>query len=287
MASTSPWIVDVTDATFDQEVLARSQELPVVIDFWAPWCGPCRQLGPLLEKLADEGAGKFLLAKINIDESPGIASEMRVSSIPAVFAVRRGRLVNQFVGLLPEPDLRRWLASLEPSEAERLLAEAETLEASDPVAAEARLHAALEKAPQDRTLRIALARVLAAQGRLDDAEEQIKHLEREGYLESEAEQIKARCQLRQAAQLAGDIEAAQAAARAAPRDAAAQLKLAYALAGGGQYAQALETALAVVQMDRKGQGEAARQLMVDMFHALDPDDPLVGEYRRKLSAALY
>ncbi len=287
MDSTSPWILDVTDATFDEQVLARSQELPVVIDFWAPWCGPCRQLGPLLEKLAEEGAGKFLLAKINIDESPGIAGEMRVSSIPAVFAVRRGRLVNQFVGLLPEPELRQWLAALEPSPAERLLAEAEALEASDPVAAETKLHAALEQSPQDRALRIALARVLAVQDRLDDAEEQIKHLEQQGYLENEAEQVKALCQLRQAARLAGDVPAAQVAAAAAPRDPLAQLKLAYALAGGGNYADALQTALAVVQMDRKGQGDPARQLMVDIFHVLNPDDPLVGEYRRKLSAALY
>ncbi|MES1213250.1 MAG: tetratricopeptide repeat protein [Singulisphaera sp.] len=287
MTASSQWIIDVTDATFDAEVLARSHELPVVIDFWAPWCGPCRQLGPLLEKLAEEGAGKFLLAKIDIDQSPGIAGEMRVSSIPAVFAVRRGRLVNQFVGLLPEPQLREWLATLEPTEAEKLLAEAESLESTDPVAAEAKLHAALELAPQDRALRIALARVLAAQDRLDDAEEQIKHLENAGYLESEAEQIKALCELRQAARLAGDATSAQAAADAAPRDSLAQLKLAYALSGAGQYPAALERALAVVQTDRKGQGEAARQLMVDIFRVLDPDDPLVGEYRRKLSAALY
>jgi len=287
MTASSTWTLEVTDATFDKDVLDRSHEVPVVVDFWAPWCGPCRQLGPLLEKLADEGAGKFLLAKINVDNSPTIAGELRVSSIPAVFAVRGGRLVNQFVGLMPEEELRKWLLSLEPSEAEKLLAEAERLAASDPAAAEVGLRAALELAPHERPPRITLAKVLLAQDRLDDAEEQLRHLEDQGFLEPEAERVKAECLLRQAARLAGDLPTVRAAADAAPRDMAAQMKLAYALAGAGQYRDALERALSVLQADRKGQGEAARQLMVDIFRLLGSDDELATEYRRKLSAALY
>ncbi len=287
MTAPSSWVIDVTDATFDAEVLDRSHQLPVVIDFWAPWCGPCRQLGPLLEKLAAEAAGKFVLAKINVDESPGIAGEMRVSSIPAVFAVRGGRLVNQFVGLLPEAQLREWLAQLEPSEVERLLEEATQLEQEDPAGATAKLRMALAAEPESRPVRLALARLLAAQDLLDESEEQIKHLEGHGYLEPEGERIKAICRLRQAARLAGDVLTARKAADAAPQDAALQMKLANALAGSKEYGEALQRALSAFQTDRKLQGEPARELMVDIFHALDPDDPLTTEYRRKLSAAMY
>jgi putative thioredoxin len=287
MPSTSQWIIEATDASFDKDVVERSHELPVVVDFWAPWCGPCRALGPVLEKLADEAAGKFLLAKVNVDSSPVLAGELQVSSIPAVFVVRGGKLVDQFIGVMPEDALRRWLANLQPSDAERLIAEAKKIERDDPTAAEAKLRQAIDLEPLDRSARILLARVLTARDQLDDAEEQIKHLEERGFLEPEAEKIKAECLLRQAARLSGGVEAARKGAEAAPHDSAAQLKLAYALAGGGQYGEALERALAVFQMDRKGQGEAARKLMVDVFHLLGPDDPLATEFRRKLSAALY
>ena len=105
----SPWIIDGTEQNFDSEVLQRSQEIPVIVDFWAPWCAPCRELGPVLERLVTEAGGQFLLVKVDIDQQPGIAQAFGVQSIPHVFALRNGQLADQFLGALPEDQIRQWL----------------------------------------------------------------------------------------------------------------------------------------------------------------------------------
>ena len=148
MPAESPWIIDVTEENFDAAVVQRSNDVPVVVDFWATWCAPCRQLGPILEKLATEGAGAFLLAKVDVDQQPGIAQHFGVSSIPHVFAIHAGQLVNQFTGALPEGQIREWLQTLQPSATEKLLTEAKALEQTDPTAAEEKLREALELAPE-------------------------------------------------------------------------------------------------------------------------------------------
>jgi putative thioredoxin len=287
MAASSPWIVETSDADFQRDVIDRSRERPVVLDFWAEWCGPCRMLGPVLEQLAIEADGQFLLVKADVDRAQQAAAALNVSSIPAVFGLRDGRVVDQFVGVLPEPQLREWLNRLQPSPAERLLSEASSLEASDPKAAEAKLREALTLAPRDDAIKIALARVLLAQDRVADSEQLVNELAARGFMEPEAEVLQSQLFLRRLADEAGNVENAQAALEAAPNDREAKWRLARALAGQRQFEAALEQALQLVQFDRKGYGEQARELMVQLFRALGPNHELTSTYRRKLSSALY
>ena len=178
-AAASSWVIEATSANFQREVIERSSEVPVVIDFWAQWCGPCRMLGPLLERLAGDYGGQFVLAKINTEREPDLASEFGVRSIPAVFAVRDGRAVDGFVGVQSEAAIRAWLDRLMPTPAERIVAEARRLEASDPRAAEAKYNEALSLDPDLVPAQIGLARVALEDGRLEDAQARIVDMERQ------------------------------------------------------------------------------------------------------------
>jgi putative thioredoxin len=289
MPNDSPWIIDVTEENFDLAVVQRSNEVPVVVDFWATWCAPCRQLGPILEKLATEGAGAFLLAKVDVDQQPGIAQHFGVSSIPHVFAIHAGQLVNQFTGALPENQIREWLQTLQPSATEKLLAESRTLEQTDPTAAEEKLREALELSPErSDEIQLRLARLMLAQHRLAESRDIITSLEeRRGYLEPEAEQIKAELDMRSAAAEAGDVGNCRAAIAAAPDDLSLQIKLADSLAAVQQYDEALEVCLTVVQRGTGDTKEHARTTMVNIFQLLGSEADLTRTYRRKLATALY
>ena len=297
LPAASPWIIDGTEQNFDSDVLQRSQEITVVVDFWAPWCAPCRELGPVLERLATESAGQFLLVKVDIDQQPGIAQAFGVQSIPHVFALRNGQLADQFTGALPEDQVRQWLAKFQPSPAELLVQEARKLAAEDTAEAEAKYREALELAPNDDKIRIELARLLLKQHRNDDAREILTKLEARGFLEPEAENIKAELDLRAAAAEAGGVAECRAALAAHPDDPKLKLKLAEALGAAQQYEEALALCLATVQ-STSGQSaaaqpaaanlrEEARTTMVNLFHLLGPEADLTKTYRRKLATALY
>jgi putative thioredoxin len=155
--------IDVTDATFESEVVERSGKVPVIVDLWAPWCGPCRTLGPLLEKVIDETNGKAVLVKINIDENPQAAAAFRVQSIPAVYALRDGQVVNGFIGAQGEDAVRKFLATVLPSETEEKIAS--LVAAGD----ETSLRAALELDPGNEAAVVALAELLVGRGEGEQA----------------------------------------------------------------------------------------------------------------------
>jgi putative thioredoxin len=286
-AQASPGIVETSAETFEHDVIERSRQAPVVLDFWAPWCQPCRVLGPLLEKLAHEHQGRFVLVKANAEELPDAAASFGVQAIPAVFGLRDGQIVDFFAGVLPEHALRQWIERLLPSPAEQLAAAARSLEAADPQAAAAHYREALQQDPNLAAAQIGLARVLLGLGQTAACREIIEHLAARGYLEPEAEKLKARLELQQQGEAAGGVEACRAAVAAAPNDLQLQLRLTEALAAAGQYEEALQIALRLVQQDRQRFGEPARQLMVDVFRLLPDDSQLAADYRRKLALALY
>jgi putative thioredoxin len=284
--SPSSLIINVTAQNFQQDVIERSDSVPVVIDFWATWCGPCLLLGPVLEKLAREYDGKFVLAKVDTDTESELALQFGVRSIPAVFAVRDRKAVDGFVGVQPEPVIRNWIDRLIPTPAETLASLARSLEHSDPQAAEEKYKAALALQPELPGAQIGLARIAMEQDRLYDARARISELERRGFLEPDAEKIKAELMLRLQASQVGGVEPARAALAAKPDDPDLTFQLAEALAAAGQYPDALELCLQLVERDRKGVGERARQTMLAVFQLLPSDSELVIEYRRQLSLVL-
>lgn len=287
MSTTSSYIVEATRETFQNEVLDHSAEVPVVVDFWAQWCGPCRILGPVLEKLAKEYAGQFRLVKAETERLPEIAAGFGVRSIPAVFGVRDGQVVDSFVGALPEPAVRAWIERLLPTASERMVAEGNRLEADNPRGAEEKYRTVLSQAPDHPQAAAGLARLLLAQGRLEESRALIEKLEARGFLEPEAEKVKAELTLRSQAREAGSVEAARQTLSSHPDDRTLQLKLAEALAAAGRFPEALEICLNLVEADRHGVGEPARQTMLQIFQLLPPDSELANEYRRQLSVALY
>lgn len=283
----SPNVLEVTAANFQQEVVEVSKTLPVVVDFWAPWCGPCRQLGPLLDKLASEFAGRLRVAKVNTEQAPDLAGAFGVSSIPYVVAVRDGQIVDEFVGLLPEPTLRAWIQRLLPSPLDDLLKKGKELEAADLAGAERTYREAMSLDARDDRAKVALTRVLLALGRDAESRAVIDELAARGYLEPEAEQVRSQLDLRAAAAEAGGVEEARRAAEAAPDDLSLRIKLADALAVAQRHQEAMDTLIDVIRQDRAGRGDEARQTMVKIFDMLGPQHPLVPEYRRKLATALY
>ena len=285
-------ILETDELNFATDVLERSKTVPVVVDFWAPWCGPCRMLGPVLERLAQQDAGAWILAKVNTDENPRLSMQYQIQGIPAVKAFRDGQVVAEFVGAQPETMVRTFLQKLVPSKADAVVKQAAALEAaSDLPAAEAGYREALGHEPMHAGARLGLGRTLLAADRFDEALDALGAVlaaAPRGRPEwVEAERLAAQARFRRDAALSGDEIAARHRLTADPNDLDARITLATALAAKGSYREALEGLLAVLERDRGAARERAREAMLGIFTALGDEHELTQEYRPRLAAALW
>ena len=283
----SQYAFDVSLEEFEHKVLQASLQVPVVVDFWAPWCGPCQTLKPMLERLADEYKGRFLLAMVNSDENPELAGHFGVRSIPSVKVVFQGQLVDEFNGALPEGQVRQFLdrIALPADQAEENLREAAAalLAEGRPEEALAKLVEASQANPQDQAVQLDAIEVLMQLGRHDEAAQLLA-----GDYQDEpdrANALRARLAL---AQGAADTAPLEVRLTETPDDHATRLELARAYAAQSRYREALEAALEVVRRDRFFDEGAGRKTLLQFFEALSGEqhDDLVREFRRKLSAAL-
>ena len=282
----SQFAFDVSLAEFETQVLHPSESVPVVVDFWAPWCEPCKTLKPLLEKLAEEYAGRFLLAMVNADENPELSQHFGVRSIPTVKVLFQGQLVDEFTGVLPEGQIREFLDRFAlPAVGGNLREEAAAFVAAGQFEeALAKLVEASRAKPDDQAIQLDAIEVLLHLGRNDEAGQLLA-----GEFPLEVDRAKAlRARL---ALAAGAADTAEIEARlvANPADHAARLELSRAYAAQSKFREAMEAALEVVVRDRAFDEGAGRKALLQLFEALagsEQYDDLIREFRRKLSAAL-
>ncbi|HEV7462079.1 MAG TPA: thioredoxin [Solirubrobacteraceae bacterium] len=246
-------VIDVTEDTFETEVLERSKATPVVVDFWAEWCGPCRQLTPVLEREAAKREGKVVLAKLDTDANPAISQAFGIQGIPAVKAFRDGRVVDEFVGAQPPPKVERFFDGLVPSEADALVQTGD----------EASLRRAVELEPRRADAAVPLARLLLGRGEVDEALELVEPI-------------------------VGDFSADGLAARIRlQQDGDSDLQEAFTALDAGDVEGALDKLLESLAASADGARDDLRRAIVGVLDELGAEDPRAREYRRRLAAALY
>jgi|SoiMethySBSTD1v2_1073268.scaffolds.fasta_scaffold20302_3 putative thioredoxin len=283
-----PWIVDVDGRNFEQVILERSATVPVVVDFWATWCGPCKTLGPELERRAREGKGRFLLAKVDIDRSPELAGAFRVQAVPTVLAVVQGRLVDGFQGALPPAEIDEFLGRIAPLPAasradQRVERALEIARSGQPDQGIGLLREILREHPDHLGARLGLVELLLDARRPREARLALEKAAGAGA----EERIKALQTRLEFAEKAGNLDELEDKVRQAPDDLAARIALGKSLIAAGEHARGLEQLLEVVRSATGETRDQAKKAMLETFEILGLQDKIANEYRFKLSLELF
>lgn len=284
-------IKDTTTAAFRQDVLAESMNQPVLVDFWAPWCGPCKQLGPSIEKVVKAAKGKVKLVKMNIDTDPQIAGQLGVQSIPAVFAFNRGQPVDGFVGNLPESQIRGFIERLIGplgADTAALIGEANTLlDAGDAAGAAEVFATVLAEESENSEALGGLARAHVAAGTLEQARQILDSVPEAKAGHAAVAGARAALELAEQAEALGDTAGLMRAVEANPADHQARFDLALALNAHNQRENAVDALMAILRKDRSWNDDAARKQLLQFFEAWGPMDEASLYGRRQLSATLF